>query len=72
MANNPMQALERALDQESLTWLLTQHPNIAEAIENAVCNGATPEDIKRAVIRHTQRDDLARRCEQAARALVEE
>lgn len=68
----PMEQLEQALDDESLTWLLTQHPNIAEAIENAVRGGATPEDIKRAVIRHTQRDDLARRCEQAARALVGE
>lgn len=68
----PMEALERALDQESLTWLLTQHPAIAEAIENTVRSGATPEDVKRAVIRHTQRFELAARCQQAARALVEE
>lgn len=67
----PMEALEQALDAESLTWLLTQHPAIAEAIENAVRSGATPEDIKRAVIRHTQRSELAMRCQQAARALLE-
>jgi len=72
LMTKPMEALERALDQESLNWLLTQHPQIAEAIEGAVRSGATPQDIKRAVIRHTQRVELALRCEQAARWLVGE
>jgi hypothetical protein len=67
-----MEQLERVLDEESFEWMLTQQPALAMAIDDAVRQGATAEQIKRAVIRRTQRVELALRCEQVARYLTGE
>lgn len=67
-----MNDLARALDASSYEWLVSQHPAIAEALDKEVRKGATPAQIKRAVLSHTQRIELALRCEQAARWLVGE
>jgi hypothetical protein len=63
-------ALERALDGASYEWLVSNLPDVAQAIEAAVAAGAKPGEIKTTVLRHTGRLELALRCEQAARWLV--
>ena len=65
-----MYQLGLALDQISYEWLAEAHPDLAEAIESEVSQGATPERIKHFVLRHTQRLELALRCEQAARHMA--
>ncbi len=72
MATKPMEVLDKALDAISYDWLMSQHPQLAEAIEAEVNRGATPDQIKRAVMLRTQRVELALRCQQAARYLVGE
>lgn len=57
----------QALDQISHQWLGDTHPRLAEAIEFEVRAGVTPAEIRRYVMRQTQRAELALRCEQAAR-----
>lgn len=59
-----------ALDAISWEWLNDNHPQLAEAIEVEVARGATPDAIRRYVVRRTQRLELALRCEQAALHLV--
>lgn len=59
-----------ALDAISWEWLSDNHPQLAEAIEVEVARGATPDAIRRYVVRRTQRLELALRCEQAALHLV--
>lgn len=68
----PTNALTKALDASSYEWLVSNHPAIAEALEHEVREGATPAQIRRRVLSHTQRLELALRCEQAARWLAEE
>lgn len=63
--------LERALDVVGLQWLNDTHPEIAEAVSQAVTAGAEPVEIRRLVMGRTGRIELALRCEQAARALLE-
>ena len=67
-----MKTLERALDSASYEWLVSNLPDVAQAIEAEVAAGATAGQIKTAVLRHTGRVELALRCEQAARWLVGE
>lgn len=67
-----MDALSRALEAESLEWMLTQHPEIVDAIQSALNGGATPDDIRWQVWRITCRAEIAKRCELVARALVGE
>ena len=59
--------LTQALDEVSYEWLLTQHPQLAAAVASEVEAGATPVEIRRRVMAHCQRWELALRCEQAAR-----
>ena len=65
-----MQTLRDALDAESLEWLNDNKPQLVDALEVEIANGATPQEIKRLVIRHTQRIELALRLEQATRAIL--
>lgn len=67
-----MKNLGKALDEISYEWLMSQHPNLAVAIEDEVREGATPAKIKHFVLLQTQRLELALRCEQAARHLTAE
>ena len=61
--------LEWQLDRDSYEWMLIQHPKLADAIADEVEAGATPQQIKRRVMIHTGRYELAARCEQCARWL---
>lgn len=61
--------IETVLDRLSLQWLNDNQPELAEAIDVAVANGASAGEIRRLVMAQTQRLELALRCEQAARAL---
>jgi hypothetical protein len=65
-----MPALEEALNEQSWEWLQREAPNVAAAVATEVRSGASPADIRRQVMRRTQRDKLAARCEQAALYLV--
>jgi hypothetical protein len=67
-----MDTLETALDAASYEWLVSNLPDVAQAIEVEVAAGSTPSQIKTVVLRHTGRLELALRCEQAARWLVGE
>jgi hypothetical protein len=64
-------AIGHALNSISWEWLNDNHPELAEAIELEVGRGATPEQVRRFVVARTYRNELALRCEQAARWLVE-
>jgi len=64
-----MTALQAALDAASYEWLVSNLPDVAQAIEAEVAAGAQPSEIKTAVLRHTGRLELALRCEQSARFL---
>ena len=66
-----MKTLEAALDAASYEWLVSNLPDVAQAIEAEVAAGAGPGEIKTAVLRHTQRIELALRAEQSARWLQE-
>lgn len=70
--NQPLEdfpELAHALNEESWLWLSDQAPMLAAALEKEVKRGGKPENIRRFVMRHTQRDALARRIEQAAEYL---
>ena len=67
---DPFETLGVALDAESWNWISETLPEIASAVQSATISGASPDDIRRFVAGHTQRYDLARRCEQAARHLL--
>ena len=60
------------LDRISYQWLGDTHPRLAAAIELEVRSGASPADVRRYVMRQTQRVELAMRCEQAARWVMVE
>ena len=64
--------LGKALDQESYQYLIDNYPSeLSESLEDAVEEGATPLDIRRFVMQNYERRELALRCEQAARWLVD-
>ena len=65
-----MPTLQQALDAESYEWLVGNAPLILSALEREVHGGKTPEQVKVFVLRHTGRLEIALRCEQAARHLV--
>lgn len=62
-----MQAIADVLDQDSYNWMASNHPDLLMAIETELEQGHQPADIRRYVTIHTQRIELALRCEQAAR-----
>lgn len=64
-----MQSLGEVLDAESYQWLASNHPDILEAIETEINNenGVTPEQIRYFVLIRTGRQELAVRCQAAAR-----
>lgn len=64
-----MERLGRALDRESYEWLASHAPDILEAVEAEVNAGRTPEQIRIFVIRRTSREEIALRCEMAAKHL---
>ena len=65
-----LDALGEALDQISLQWLNDNYPELAEALDRQVERGAAPDQVRRYVVAHTGRLELALRMEQAARALA--
>jgi len=65
-----MLTLRDALDKESYEWMSGAVPEVLDALEREVAGGRTPEQVKLFVLKHTGRLELALRCEQAARHLV--
>jgi len=64
-----LKTLEAALDAASYEWLVSNLPDVAQAVEFEVAAGATPGELRTMVLRHTGRLELALRIEQAARWL---
>jgi hypothetical protein len=64
--------LGQQLDAESWDWLQTNHSNIADSVAAAVKRGATPDNVRRFVLRRcgSHRQELAQRCQNAARHLL--
>lgn len=62
--------LEMALNFESWDWLRETNIGLARALQAEVSRGATADDIRRFVLRHTGRPALAARMEQAAAYLA--
>jgi len=62
--------LQQALDAESYEWLTGTHPVILSAIEREVAGGKTAEQVKLFVLRQTGRIELALRCEQVVRHIL--
>lgn len=65
-------ALAGALDAESWAWLQDNNILLARALQAEVKRGATADDIRRFVMRHTGREALAARMAQAAAYLLSE
>lgn len=59
--------LSAAIDAQSYEWMLSNHPDMLDAIEAEVAGGVLPDEIRRFVIRQTGRPEIALRCEQVAR-----
>ncbi len=64
---DPMQAIDVALDRISYYWMVDNHPDLAEAIEDAIDKGTSSAEIRRYVQARTYRVELALRAEQAGR-----
>lgn len=62
--------LAAALNAESWAWLQETNYVLAKALEAEVRRGASGDDIRRFVLRHTGRLALAARMEQAAAHLA--
>ena len=69
MSANPITTV---LDAIAYEWLATNYPQLVKAIDTELNRGITPGDVRFVVQRHggPDRDDLALRCEQAARHLM--
>lgn len=65
-------ALAAALDRMSYDWLSVNAPDLVLAIDQELSGGADPASIRMIVQRHVgaDRENLALRCEQAARHLA--
>jgi hypothetical protein len=67
--SDDFEGLGALLDEEAWDWLYRAFPPIADEIERLVKKGKSPEAIAAFVVRRSgvNREDLARRCEGAAR-----
>lgn len=68
---DPFDRLAAALDEESWDWLSENNPGVANGVSDAVDGGIEASDVRRFVMRQTMRFELALRCEQAARYLIQ-
>lgn len=62
-----LSGITEELDRESYEWLYTNRPTLADELEGAVKSGHSPNEIRRHIMRETQRNELSLRCLQAAR-----
>ena len=69
-----MPAIDAAINEESWSWLQDFVPIMAQAVAEEVKRNASPEQIRRHVMKQTQgqRPALAARCGQAAAYLASE
>lgn len=71
MIMQSMPYLEASINEESYEYLVENNPKLAHAVAQEVRhNNASPEAIRRFVMRYAQRPNLALRLEQAAAHLV--
>lgn len=66
MIHRDLNTLATALNAESWHWLQENNVAMARALQSEVERGATADEIRRFVMRHTGRAALAARMEQAA------
>ncbi len=67
MITRKLTKLSAAIDEQSYEWMLSNYPQMLEAIEAEIAAGCTPDEIRRFVVRQTGRLEIALRCEQVAR-----
>lgn len=67
-----LSGIAAALNAESWNWLQDNNVVLARALQAEVTRGATADEIRRFVLRHTGRPALAARMEQAAAYLQSE
>jgi hypothetical protein len=67
--SDDFEGLGALLDEDAWNWLYRMNPEVADEIEKLVKKGKTPQAISAFVVRRSgvNREDLARRCEGAAR-----
>ena len=65
-------SITTVLDAIAYEWLATNYPQLVQAIDTELSNGSTPSDVRFVVQQHSgaDHDDLALRCEQAARHIL--
>lgn len=68
--HNSLEAIRRANAKESYEWLAANSSDHFEAVNEAVEQGVSPDDIYWTVYRDTFRHELAHRCKLAARHAV--
>lgn len=65
--------MSRALDKEAYEWLVYHHAEIADALVNELfVAGETPDSMYRLALGQTQRSEISKRIEMAARHLLRE
>ena len=65
-------SITTVLDAIAYEWLAANYPQLVQAIDTELSNGSTPSDVRFVVQQHSgaDHDDLALRCEQAARYIL--
>lgn len=66
MIERTLPRLEAAVNEESWEWLQDNLPGLAQAVQAEVASGASPEEIRRRMMRLTGRPALVMRLFQAA------
>ena len=65
-------SITTVLDAIAYEWLSTNYPQLVKAIDTELDRGSAPGDVRFVVQQHSgaDHDELALRCEQAARHLL--
>ena len=56
----PLPLIEKALDSISWQNLAAAYPELADAIDQSIAAGATPDEIYRSILERTDRESLAK------------
>lgn len=68
---DPFEGLAKANAMEAYDWLVAHSPAHFDAVQAAVNEGATPDEIYRYMLRDTFRQEIAHRCRLAARWMIQ-
>ena len=70
----PVKPLNPAIWQDAYEYLAAHNEDYLNGVENAIAQGFTPEEIYRHILREAgyHRQEMAKRCENAARHILAE